>query len=99
MNVNNYIISKILEGNSAGIDEAKYSAIIAEIDKGLLKSDICKYILSCAINACSGNDNCITFAKLLNMLASKFCVLKASEYMEYLQNSHEHIEEIETIKR
>lgn len=99
MKVNDIILTAILRGADTVTDEVKYSTVIGELSREINNDAICKYILSCAINICSKNWNCITFKRVLESLTSQFCIEKAYEYLEFFQNSHEHLEEIEYLGR
>lgn len=99
MTVNNYILDKILRERTADIPETEYRAVISQLEVGYYVDDICKYILSAGRKTCLERYGVLSFAQLLRLLDSKFCVEKAYEYVRFLQNNHEYLEEIESLKR
>lgn len=94
--INNYIITKILE--FTGTKDNKYALVISALE-GSHVDVICKYVLSCAKKTCLQEYGCINFAQILNKMDADFCVARAYDYVAFLQNDHEHIDDIEHLKR
>lgn len=94
--INNYIITKILE--FTGAKDKRYALVISALE-GMNVEAICKYVLSCAKKTCLLEYGCINFAQILNKMDADFCVDKAYDYVAFLQNDHEHLDEIEHLGR
>ena len=92
---NNVILSLLLNKDAKGIDENKYSHVIAAL--GLEKNvfDICAYVYHAKERELTKERSIPLEEKVLRSLTTSYCIDKAYEFVIYLENMHEYAHDIE----
>ncbi len=96
---NEYILKLLLNKDAKGIDEEKYGVVLAELAVSNHIDDICAYIYYALDREFKEKKKVVSSEKILKSLTTSYCIIKAYEFIKYLEDLSNHQYEHDTFAR
>lgn len=90
-----YIFCTLISENMNEVDKNKYERVIRALDTDYYVNDIISYIMRSLEVKCVREKIILSDENILNLLSFEFCIERACEYLDFLQNDHEYAHECE----